>query len=56
MTMALIIAVAMNAIAYFFSDKIALMSSGAQPVTAEQFAQAIRSDGTPGRQSQIAGA
>ena len=36
MTMALIIAVAMNAIAYFFSDKIALMSSGAQPVTREQ--------------------
>jgi len=28
MTMALIIAAAMNAIAYFFSDKIALMSSG----------------------------
>jgi heat shock protein HtpX len=36
MTMALIIAAAMNAIAYFFSDKIALMSSGAQPVTREQ--------------------
>jgi heat shock protein HtpX len=36
MTMALIVAAAMNAIAYFFSDKIALMSSGAQPVTREQ--------------------
>jgi heat shock protein HtpX len=36
MTTALIIAAAMNAIAYFFSDKIALMSSGAQPVTREQ--------------------
>src|SRR5712692_1723256 len=36
MTMALIIAAAMNAIAYFFSDKIALMSSGAQPVSREQ--------------------
>jgi heat shock protein HtpX len=34
--MALIIAAALNAIAYFFSDKIALMSSGAQPVTREQ--------------------
>jgi heat shock protein HtpX len=32
----LIIAAALNAIAYFFSDKIALMSSGAQPVTREQ--------------------
>ena len=36
MTIALIIAVVMNGIAYFFSDKIALMSSGAQPVTREQ--------------------
>src|SRR3982074_445934 len=36
MTMALIIAAAMNAIAYFFSDKIALWSSGAQPVTRGQ--------------------
>lgn len=36
MTMALIFAVIMNAFAYFFSDKIALMSSGAQPVTREQ--------------------
>jgi heat shock protein HtpX len=36
MTFGLIIAVAMNGIAYFFSDKIALMSSGAQPVTREQ--------------------
>ena len=36
MTMGLGIAVVMNAFAYFFSDKIALMSSGAQPVTREQ--------------------
>jgi heat shock protein HtpX len=33
---ALVFAVVLNAIAYFFSDKIALMSSGAQPVTREQ--------------------
>ena len=36
MTFGLIIAIAMNGFAYFFSDKIALMSSGAQPVTREQ--------------------
>jgi len=36
MTLALGFAVVMNAFAYFFSDKIALMSSGAQPVTREQ--------------------
>jgi heat shock protein HtpX len=36
MTIALAFAVIMNAFAYFFSDKIALMSSGAQPVTREQ--------------------
>jgi len=36
MTIALGIAVCTNAFAYFFSDKIALMSSGAQPVTREQ--------------------
>jgi heat shock protein HtpX len=36
MTIALAFAVVMNAFAYFFSDKIALMSSGAQPVTREQ--------------------
>jgi heat shock protein HtpX len=36
MTFGLIIAVVMNAVAYFFSDKIALMSSGAQPVSREQ--------------------
>ena len=36
MTMALIFALVMNAFAYFFSDKIALRSSGAQPVTREQ--------------------
>lgn len=36
MTMALLFAAGLNAFAYFFSDKIALMSSGAQPVTREQ--------------------
>jgi heat shock protein HtpX len=36
MELALIIAVVMNGISYFFSDKIALKSSGAQPVTREQ--------------------
>lgn len=36
MTFGLVIAVFMNGIAYFFSDKIALASSGAQPVTREQ--------------------
>src|SRR5947199_984099 len=36
MTIALGFAVVMNALAYFFSDKIALMSSGAKPVTREQ--------------------
>lgn len=36
MTLALGLAVVMNAFAYFFSDKIALMSSGAKPVTREQ--------------------
>jgi len=32
----LVIAVVMNLVSYFFSDKIALRSSGAQPVTREQ--------------------
>lgn len=36
MTMALVLAVVMNGAAYFFSDKIALASSGAVPVTREQ--------------------
>lgn len=36
MTIALIIAILMNGTAYFFSDKIALMSSGAQPISREQ--------------------
>jgi heat shock protein HtpX len=36
MTFGLVIAVFMNGIAYFFSDKIALSSSGARPVTREQ--------------------
>lgn len=36
MTFGLVIAIVMNAVAYFFSDKIALRSSNAQPVTREQ--------------------
>jgi heat shock protein HtpX len=36
MTFGLIIAVVMNAVSYFFSDKMALRSAGAQPVTREQ--------------------
>jgi len=36
MTFGLMMAVVMNGVAYFFSDKIALMSSGAQPVSREQ--------------------
>ncbi|HTZ98922.1 MAG TPA: zinc metalloprotease HtpX [Candidatus Aquilonibacter sp.] len=36
MTMALGLAIVMNGVAYFFSDKIALMSSGAQPISREE--------------------
>ena len=36
MTFGLVIAVVMNVVSYFFSDKIALRSAGAQPVTREQ--------------------
>src|SRR6201997_3918149 len=36
MEVALVFSVIMNGISYFFSDKIALRSSGAQPVTREQ--------------------
>jgi heat shock protein HtpX len=36
MEIALIFAIVMNGISYFFSDKIALKTSGAQPVTREQ--------------------
>ncbi|MFY9529359.1 MAG: zinc metalloprotease HtpX [Candidatus Acidiferrales bacterium] len=36
MTIALFMAVIMNGVAYFFSDKIALASSGAHPVSREQ--------------------
>ncbi len=36
MQIALLIAVVLNFVSYFFSDKIALKSSGAQPVTREQ--------------------
>jgi len=36
MTLALVISIIMNGGAYFFSDKIALASSGAQPISREQ--------------------
>jgi heat shock protein HtpX len=36
MTLGLALAVMMNGVAYFFSDRIALAASGAQPVTREQ--------------------
>src|SRR5579862_4958566 len=36
MTIALVFAIIMNGGAYFFSDKIALASSGAQPISREQ--------------------
>ncbi len=36
LTMALILAILMNGTAYFFSDKIALMSSGARPISREE--------------------
>jgi len=36
MTIALIFAIIMNGTAYFFSDKIALMSSGAKPISREE--------------------
>jgi heat shock protein HtpX len=36
MTFGLILAIGMNGFAYFFSDKIALASSGAKPVTREE--------------------
>jgi len=36
MTIALVFAILMNGTAYFFSDKIALASSGAQPISREQ--------------------
>ena len=36
MTLGLIVAIVMNGVAYFFSDKIALRSAGAVPVTREQ--------------------
>ncbi|HXX71098.1 MAG TPA: zinc metalloprotease HtpX [Candidatus Acidoferrum sp.] len=36
MTVALFFAILMNGVAYFFSDKIALMSSGAVPISREQ--------------------
>ena len=36
MTLALGFAILMNGTAYFFSDKIALMSSGARPISREQ--------------------
>ena len=43
MQIALVVAVVMNFVSYFFSDKIALKTSGAQPVTREQLPRATRS-------------
>ncbi len=45
MTIALFMAVVINGGAYFFSDKIALMSSGAQPVSRDNSAT-VRGDGS----------
>jgi heat shock protein HtpX len=36
MTIALVVAIVMNGVAYFFSDKIALASAGAQPISRDQ--------------------
>jgi heat shock protein HtpX len=36
MTIALVVAIVMNGVAYFFSDKIALASAGAKPISREQ--------------------
>jgi heat shock protein HtpX len=36
MTIALVFAIVMNGVAYFYSDKIALMSSGARPISREE--------------------
>jgi heat shock protein HtpX len=36
MTIALVVAILMNGVAYFFSDKIALASAGAKPISREQ--------------------
>jgi heat shock protein HtpX len=36
LTLALVVAVVMNGVAYFFSDKIALASSGAKPISREE--------------------
>ena len=56
MTFGLVIAVLMNGGAYFFSDKIALASSGAQPGDARAGAAALRRDGATGGQGQSADA
>ena len=50
MTFGLIMAVVMNGGAYFFSDKIALMSSGARPVSREQ-APRLYASATPAAQA-----
>ena len=54
MTIALVFAVLMNGTAYFFSDKIALASSGAQPISREAVAAPLRGDGAARRQSEYA--
>ena len=42
MVSAFVFAAIMNFVAYFFSDKIALMSNGAQPVSREELPQVYR--------------
>ena len=56
MTLGLVIAVIMNGGAYFFSDKIALKSAGAQPVSEGTGAAALCRDGTTGGQGWVADA
>ena len=56
MQIALVIAVVMNFVSYFFSDKIALKSSGAQPVTREQLPRLYQVMERSGRQSEYSGA
>ena len=56
MTLALVVAVLMNGGAYFFSDKIALKSSGAVPISREESPRLYAGDGAAGGQSQSADA
>ena len=56
MTFGLILAIGMNGFAYFFSDKIALASSGAQAGHARTGAASLCRDGASGGQGQFADA